>query len=213
MRISTFSNVRTIIRLGSASHPCFIDKEMFDIAMFHIKLSPAIVTNYRNLMKYEVPASHIAGYPDPRKSHVIESDVQCTKITTETIENLSEPLIIIHKNPLVPLKYDRIAIHRQLVFKDDFLLKEDSEFSRVIFIKERTDSSLEYYSKQWFIRLQVEYICPYYSLGNPDKIVFQCDPRYSVEIVTDGVPDHETILGFIHVALPTAFSIDNTKSK
>lgn len=204
---------QTLLKLGSATHPDFVEKIMFDHALSFCTMFPAVVKSDTHLVHYDVPHSHISGYVDHNKTHSIETDHLCRWVKVYAVETLHQPLVIYQPDPPSKSDFDRMTIYRQLVFSDTFLLKDEADFHHVNFIKSRTDATIQFNSKDWLIRFQESYVCPYKSLSNPDEIYFKCRPQYSVDISTEGYPDAEIISDFCEVALPRLFRLKRHCSK
>lgn len=198
---------QTILRLGSKTNRKFIDKRMFDLAHNFSVLPPAEVKRSTNLIRYEVPHASISGFVETNKTHLIETDSLSTSMRTVAIEQVNRPTEWMQENPRLPRSFDRITIYRQLVFNNTFLLKKDAKFSYVVFIKERTDSTVFFEDNKWTIVSQISYICPFENVSNPDRIIFKCDPQYSVELHTDGFPDMIKIERVCKLCLPGVFQM------
>lgn len=193
---------RTLVILGSTSHCEYVDSKIFEIVKSFACLPPANVKHTKDIVQFDIPVSQISGHVDNESSHIVETDGNCSQINTSSIKTISRKLTLYQHRPSSKQDYDRITVHRQRIISDSFLLKENANFSNVKYIKERVDASVEGWDSEWTIRLQEQWICPYYCLGEPDLYIFRCRPLYSVHVLVNGLPDIVKIREFIDVAFP-----------
>lgn len=193
---------RTLIVLGSSTHAEYVDQKVFDIVKSFACLPPSQVSKTNDIIQFDIPVSQISGHVDSTCAHSIETDGRCSRLKTESIRTISRNVSLFLQHPASKQDYDRITIHRQHVFRDSFLLKDSATFSNVKYIKERVDASIHGWESEWTIRFQEQWICPYYSLGEPDLYIFRCRPLCSIHVIVDGLPEIAKIRDFMHVAFP-----------
>ena len=193
--------LQTLIQLGSSTYPELVDVKVFDLVKDFSSLQPASITMKKDIILFDIPVSHVSGFVCDANSYTIETDTgmsYCKTMKTQKIESTD----LFLKYPPAVKEYDRISIIRQRIEDDSFLIKKEANFAHVYYIKERQDAIVEYYGRQWTTRCEIKWVYPYYSLTEPDHIVFRCRPVYSISISTNGTPDENLVLGFMDVAMP-----------
>lgn len=193
---------RTVIVLGSSTHPEYVDKKLFDIVKTFACLPPSQTTKTHDIVQFDIPMSQISGHVDSTCVHRIETDCLCSKLKTTSTRTISRNISLFLQHPSSKQDYDRVTIHRQHTLCDSFLLKNDANFNNVKYINERVDASIHGWDSKWTIRFQEQWICPYYSLGEPDLYIFRCRPLCSIHVIVDGLPEITKIRDFMNVAFP-----------
>lgn len=177
---------RTVLQLGSRSHPTYVEKKAYDLAYQFAILFPATIRATTNLVQYCVPFQALGEGADASRVHIVEADSFLRNIHTESIATTETPIVWKQPHPPCASEFDRVTIRHEHVCKDAIQLKEaPGSPYRVLFVKSRVDAELSYDGKPWIIRLQEAYLCPYHSLADPDVLVFKCRPLYSIELVTE----------------------------
>lgn len=192
-----------MVILGSSSHSEYVDSKIFNIVKAFACLPPADIYTFNDIVQFDIPTSQLSGHVDNDLSHVIETDSTCSSTKTESTNIISRSISLFQKHPASKQDYDHVTIHRQRVCQNTFLLKTDANFSNVKYIKERTDTCIDGWDSSWTIRFQEQWICPYYSLGEPDLYIFRCRPLYSIHILVNGLPEIDKIRNFMNVAFPS----------
>lgn len=199
------SKTRTRIVFGCSEHKHFVDRSAYDILKAFMYLPPTNIQEEKRIIQFEVPHCHISRGGQSDHHYFIQVDEHLQRVNTEAFRYYHNPLYLRYKDASKPSSLDRFSVHRERVL-NHFLLKPDAEFSHVQYIDEKLCCQQEGWGYLWDTILQVQWICPYNSSFDKDKIVFRCKPKYSINVLVDGYPSLEIIKKFIEYGFPKYFS-------
>jgi hypothetical protein len=196
--------LRTLIVLGSRYHNAYVHENIYKLAKEFSRLVPAQCIHENSIISYEVSHAHICRGGCADGHYHVEVDDKETFVRSIGFKNINPPVLCKLFQPPNPNEFSKMTIYQQQRLPS-FLIKESASFSHCEYIDDRLSAQMEGWGYQWKVVCQKQWVCPYYSMGDVESIVFRCRPVYSVHIEVNGLPTQETIQKFVHTGLPRYF--------